>query len=49
LGEDYLSYPKVNEPFDFTFCHEFDGPKGEYNCHEWEERIVVRISVEAVE
>ena len=49
LGEQYLSYPKVNEPFDYTFYHEQQPEEeGKYWCHEWTEKIVLRISVEVV-
>jgi len=38
LGDDYLSYPVANRPFDFTvYCE----------CgHEWTAKLILRLSVE---
>lgn len=46
LGDNYLSEPRANEPFEETFCHEPETEGDEYICHEWTVRIILRITVE---
>ena len=40
LALDYLNYPVVGEPYEHTFCCEYDDM-------EWSCRVVVRVTVEA--
>lgn len=46
LKSDYLSYPKVNTPFDMHMYHciEHDDRDEE---HEWTVRVILRVTMEA--
>lgn len=51
---NYLSYPSINVPFEFTFYHEYEFTNPETGeedseSHEWSEMIQVRVVVEVVE
>lgn len=47
---DYLSYPKLNEPFDVNFyCHSIDEATDKDIEHEFTRRVVMRLSFEALE
>lgn len=47
-GDHYLSYPLANAPFHVSFAHEGDEEEGWFE-HEWEETILLKISVEKVD
>lgn len=40
--DGYLSYPKVNQPMRMTFWHHVGTEE-----HEWDEQIVLRVTIEA--
>ncbi len=46
LGDQYLSYPAANKKIDVTFCHEVE-KDGKWDTHEWDVRVIVRVTVEA--
>jgi len=49
LGDHYLSYPILNTPYKFSFCHDAPTEDDQYNDHEWTEEIIVRVTIEAAD
>lgn len=47
LGSDYVSYPKVNVPFEISMYHCIEHPDRDEE-HDWKLKVILRVTVEQV-
>lgn len=48
LESDYLSFPKVNTPFDMPMYHRIEHDEGMRDEeHEWKVKVILRVTMEA--